>query len=78
MVSAATTEQEAVLARPASVARMFLDRVAATPEGGAYRRPVSGSRRQRRGLSPSVWSQSSGAADNCRLPMSASHGRLRV
>ena len=35
MVSAATTEQEAVLARPASVARMFLDRVAATPEGGA-------------------------------------------
>jgi len=42
-VSAGTTEHKAVLQRPASVARMFLDRVAATPEGEAYRRPVGDS-----------------------------------
>ena len=42
-MSAGTTEHKAVLQRPASVARMFLDRVAATPEGEAYRRPVGDS-----------------------------------
>ena len=41
-MSSVTAQQESVGKRPPSVGRMFLDRVAATPDREAYRRPVDG------------------------------------